>query len=111
MVSEIQTKSRLRSVAVAWPPHDTEESILGTDLYQTTITNLRWGINEAAAVARRSPQEPRPWQALSQMALLGCVHPDGTEFRTYPDIFVYQRPINPRRGSLSLVVDGPPALI
>ena len=30
-----------------WPPDDTEESVLGTDLHQTTITYLRWAIHEA----------------------------------------------------------------
>ena len=60
MVSETQTPLRSRTRAVAWPPHDTEESILGANLHQTTITNLRWGINEAAAVARRSPKSLVP---------------------------------------------------
>jgi hypothetical protein len=48
--------------AALWPPDDTEESVLGTSLHQTTITNLRLGINEAAALA--VPEGGTvPWQA------------------------------------------------
>jgi Uma2 family endonuclease len=32
-------------------------------------------------------------------------------YRTYPDIFVYARRIDPKRGSVSLDTDGPPVLI
>jgi len=94
----------------AWPPHDTEESVLGSDLHQTTITNLRVGINEVAHIGL-SPGQPVPWQATNQIALLGCIRPDGSLYRTYPDIFVYPRPIDRMRSSLVMEVDGPPALI
>ncbi len=93
-----------------WPPDDTEEGVLGTDLHQTAITNLRWGINEIARL-HTAPGAAVPWRALSQMALLGCRRANGTLYRTYPDVFVYPRPIDPGRGSLTLAVDGPPALI
>ena len=93
-----------------WPPHDTEESVWGTDRHQTTITNLRWGVNEAAHVGL-PPGQPVPWQALSQIALLGCLRADGSPYRVYPDIFVYPRPIDPGRGSLTVQVDGPPVLL
>jgi len=93
-----------------WPPDDTEEGVLGTDLHQTAITNLRWGINEIARLHTASGAVV-PWRALSQMALLGCRRANGTLYRTYPDVFVYPRPIDPGRGSLTLAVDGPPALI
>jgi hypothetical protein len=97
-------------LGVMWPPHDTEESILGTDRHQMTITNLRLGINEAAHVGL-APGEPVPWHALSQTALIGCERHDGTPFRAYPDIFVYARPIDPERGSHSIQGDGPPVLV
>ena len=96
--------------AEAWPPDDTEESVLGTDLHQTTIMNVRLGINEAAQIDL-PPGQPAPWRAFSQMALLGCVRPDGSLYRTYPDIFVYARPVDPMRGSFTVDVDGPPSLI
>ena len=48
MASKTQTRPQPFPPLEAWPPDDTEESILGTDLHQTTITNLRWGINEVA---------------------------------------------------------------
>jgi hypothetical protein len=51
-----------------WPPDDTEESVVGTDLHQMTIINLRWGLNEIAG-ALTSPGQPAPWQALSQTEL------------------------------------------
>jgi hypothetical protein len=110
MVSEAQSKSRSFPPEDAWPPNDTEESILGTDLHQTTITNLRLGINGIAEL-QTSPNHPAPWKALSQIALLGCFRADGSLYRTYPDVLVYTRFIDPSRGSLTLEVDGPPVLI
>ncbi|MDQ2829260.1 MAG: Uma2 family endonuclease [Chloroflexota bacterium] len=111
MASETQTRPYpLPHAATVWPPDDTEESVLGTDLHQTTITNLRWGVNEIARLYRLA-DGTSPWRALSQMALLGCMRADGTLYRMYPDIFVYPRPIDPSRGSLTLAADGPPVLI
>jgi hypothetical protein len=110
MASETQPRLRPFPPSDAWPPDDTEESIVGTDLHQTTITNLRWGINEVARLQRLSGQ-PVPWKALSQITLLGCVRYDGSAYRTIPDVFVYPRPIDPNRGSVALEVDGPPVLI
>jgi hypothetical protein len=106
----VQAKPRGVRYGNMWPPHDTEESVLGTDRHQTTITNLRWGVNEAAHVGLPDGH-PVPWQALSQIALLGCLRADGSPFRVYPDIFVYPRPIDPGRGSLTIHVDGPPVLL
>lgn len=110
MASETQIQARPVLPIEAWPPNDTEESILGTHLHQTTITNLRLGINGAARLRTASGQ-PAPWDATTQIALLGCVHYDGSAYRTYPDLFVYPRPIDPNRGSLTVEVDGPPVLI
>ena len=110
MASETEIRPLASLYTPAWPPHDTEESILGTDLHQTTITNLRWGINDIAHL-HAEPGQPDPWQALSQVILLGCKHVDGSSYRTYPDVFVYPRPIDPLRGSVALEVDGPPILI
>lgn len=93
-----------------WPPNDTEESVLGTNFHQTTITNIRWGVNETAGL-EHAPDQPAPWEALSQTALLGCVRPDGSPYRTYPDVFVFPHAIDPRRGSTTIAVDGPPVLI
>ncbi len=93
-----------------WPPNDTEVSCLGTNLHQTTIANLRWGLNEAARVSH-VPDRPLPWTALSQTLLLGCQRPDGSYYRTYPDLFVYLTEVDPDRSSMSVGVDGPPALI
>jgi Putative restriction endonuclease len=110
MASEKQSQSWPLVALEAWPPNDTEESILGTDLHQTTITNLRLGLNEAARVGIASGQ-PASWRALSQMALLGCKRPDGSAYRTYPDIFVYRGNVERNRGSMTIEVDGPPVLI
>jgi hypothetical protein len=110
MASETRTRARPFPPTGKWPPDDTEESVLGTDLHQTTITNLRWGINEIARL-RRAPEGPVPWKALSQNALLGCLHFDGSSYRTYPDVFVYRHPIDPDRGSVTLAADGPPILV
>jgi hypothetical protein len=64
MTSEAQVLSHDAVRAPAWPPHDTEESVLGTDQHQTTITNLRLGLNEAARIGLGSDQVA-PWQAFS----------------------------------------------
>jgi len=93
-----------------WPPDDTEESVMGTNLHQTAILNLRLGINDAAAVATPEGAPPR-WQAGGQTMIRGFQHPDGSAYTTLPDVFVYPRPIDDRRGSLALALDGPPALV
>lgn len=93
-----------------WPPDDTEESVLGTPYHQTTITNVRVGINEAA-VDVAPPAAPVPWQAGSQSLILGLRRQDGTAYRVLPDVFVYRRPFDIRRPSLALAQDGPPALV
>ncbi len=96
--------------AELWPPDDTEESVLGTNLHQTTITNVRLALNEIAA-AHPSPRGSRPWQALGQTMITGLQRPDGSRYTVLPDVFVYPRPIDDRRGSLALALDGPPALV
>jgi Uma2 family endonuclease len=93
-----------------WPPDDTEESVVGTDLHQKTITNVRIGINECAELARQADGSA-PWQAVSQIILLGGRSRDRDDYRTMPDVFVYKRQIDLNRGSLALSLDGPPALV
>jgi hypothetical protein len=110
MVIEAQSWPRALPLTKAWPPDDTEESILGIDLHQGTITNLRLGINEAAQVYK-TPGQPVPWKAETQLLFLGCKHPNGTAYRTLPDLFVFPGPIDPLRGTFTLRVDGPPILI
>ena len=45
MATERQTQTWPLYPVEPWPPDDTEESVLGTDLHQTTIRNLALGIN------------------------------------------------------------------
>jgi Uma2 family endonuclease len=94
----------------AWPPDDTEESIVGVDLHQRTILSTRMGINEAALLATE-PGVEVPWYATDQLLLLGCVRRDGSLYRTMPDVFVFPHPIDPLQGSFSLSQDGAPVLI
>ncbi len=110
MASETQTRPRTWPPDDVWPPDDTEESVVGTDLHQMTIMNLRWGLNEAAQL-RAAPGQDRPWQALSQTMVTGFERPDGSRYKTLPDVFVYRQPIDQNRGSLAVGVDGPPILI
>ena len=110
MATEPQTPAWPPYPVEPWPPDDTEESILGTDLHQAAITNLRLGINGAARISRE-PGETVRWQALTQELLVGCRRPDGSYVRTYPDVFVYPHAIDPNRGSHTIEVDGPPVLI
>ena len=101
----------LRSPLVdAWPPDDTEESILGIHLHQTTIRTLTFGLNEAAML-HTPPGQPPPWTATCQLLVLGCRRRNGSLIRTYPDIFVYRQPIDPLQGTFRLDKDGPPLLI
>jgi hypothetical protein len=110
MVSKTTTIAFPSGPVELWPPDDTEQSVAGTDLHQMTIMNMRWGINEIARV-QIPPGGPAPWQALSQTIVTGFQRPDGTRYKTLPDVFVYRRPIGQRRGSVAISVDGPPALI
>lgn len=95
---------------VVWPPDDTEESVVGTNLHQTTITNLRLGLNEAAARQALSGGAI-PWQASGQMIITGFHRPDGSRYQTLPDVFVYRQPFDALRSSFAIEVDGPPMLI
>jgi hypothetical protein len=95
---------------VVWPPDDTEESVLGTNLHQTAIRHLIAAINEAAAMA--APQGAAvPWQAGGQTMLRGFRRWDGSDYTTLPDVFVYPKPWDDERGSLHQARDGPPVLI
>ncbi len=96
--------------AALWPPDDTEESVLGTNLHQTTIRVLITGINEAAALATAEGATV-PWQAGGQTMIRDFRRPDGTSYTTLPDVFVYRRPWDDGRGSLRVTTDGPPVLI
>jgi Uma2 family endonuclease len=93
-----------------WPPDDTEESVVGTDHHQMTIMNIRFAINELARAAAVGPNDPPPWQALSQTVLLGLRRPNGTLIKVLPDVYVYRKAIAQNRGSVSLRHDGPPVL-
>jgi hypothetical protein len=110
MASEAQARSRSLLMDPVWPPDDTEESIVGVDLHQRTILNTRLGINEVALL-EMAPGAPVPWYATDQLLLLGCVRPDGSSYRTMPDVFVFDHPIDPLQGSFSLSQDGAPVLI
>jgi hypothetical protein len=95
---------------VVWPPDDTEESVLGTNLHQTAIITLRTGINEAAALA--TPEgSPALWQAGGQTLVRNHLRKDGSAYTTLPDVFVYLHPWDDARRSLNLPDDGPPALV
>lgn len=89
------------AAAALWPPDDTEESVLGTNIHQDTIVAVRGGINQAR----------RPWRAGGQTNVAGFFRPDGSPYTTLPDVFVYRVPFDRRRATLSLALDGPPALV
>jgi hypothetical protein len=110
LVTTTESLQRALLPAPVWPPDDTEESVVGTDLHQMTIANLRVGINEVAhtQVARG---QVVPWQALSQIMVRGFPRRDGPRLAAYPDVAIYAHPVDQTRGSLALTVDGPPALI
>jgi hypothetical protein len=104
-----------RNVALApspalWPPDDPEESVMGTSLHQTAIRMLIGGINEAAAVA--TPEDDQAvWHAGGQTMIRKFRHPDGSDYTTFPDVFVYRHGWDEARPSLNLPEDGPPVLI
>ena len=98
-----------RSVTILWPPDDTEESIVGADRRQLDIISLRTGINEEAY--RLAAGGPLPWQAITQIMLLGGRRPDGSAYTVLPDVIVFPRPMSMDRESYSLRLDGSPVLI
>jgi hypothetical protein len=98
-----------RTSTAVWPPDDTEESIVGVDRHQLDIISLRTGINEEAY--RQAAGGPLPWQAITQIMLLGCRRWDGSPYTVIPDMMVFPRPMRVDRGSYSLSEDGPPVLI
>lgn len=110
MTSGAQFLSQVAVRGPAWPPHHTEESVLGTELHQTTITKLRLGLNEAARSGLTGDQAA-PWQTFSQTALIGCRRPEGSRYRTYPDVFVNRGPLDRQRCSTIDATDGSPLLI
>ncbi len=102
--------ARMNQPDMRWPPDDTEESVVGTDWHQTTIMNLRWGINEIARADAVSG-EPLPWQASGQILITGFIRHDSSRYSVLPDVFVYRKPFERERQSLSLRRNGVPALI
>jgi hypothetical protein len=98
-----------RTGVALWPPDDTEESILGVDRHQLDIFSLRLGINELADAA--AVGGPLPWQAITQIMVLGCVRPDGSRYTVYPDVAVFAHPLDRNRGSFTLAQDGAPVLV
>src|SRR5579863_5101239 len=109
MASETVLQMQPFPLGEPWPPDDTEESVVGTDLHQMTIINVRTGINEVTHLHAQGG--PVPWQALSQTIVTGFQRPNGTRYKTLPDVFVYGHPVDQNRGSLAVAVDGPPILI
>ncbi len=109
-MSETYSIPRPAELVEVWPPDDTEESVMGTDLHQLTIINLRLGMDEIAT-SLTPVGEPAPWQPLSQTIVNGFERLDGSRYKTLPDVFVYLRPIGRRRGSVEITVDGLPLLI
>lgn len=105
MARKAQTQSRWYPPLEEWPPDDTEESILGLEVHQKTITIVRWGANEAADLARE-PWAPVPWSATSQLVFLGRMRPDGSPYRTLPDVLVFPHPIDPLQGRCLQVITG-----
>jgi len=81
--------TQVQVAAALWPPDDTEESILGVDRHQLDITSLRGGVNEDAYRLAHVGGGPPPWQAISQIMLLGCARPDATPYTAYPDVNVF----------------------
>ncbi len=110
MATEVRTLARPLPLPAVWPANDTEKSVLGVDLHQGTIANLRLGINEVAHLNKTSGHAA-PWKATNQLPFFGCKRPDGTPYRTLADVMVFPRPIDPMRGMFTLRVDGPPVLI
>ena len=100
---------RILSPTLPWPPDDTEESVLGSHLHQETITNARMGIREAAQ-ALAGPDGVLPFQAGGQTLISGMQRRDGSPYKVFPDVFVYPRPFDIHRQSMSLDADGPPTL-
>ncbi|MGI8914513.1 MAG: Uma2 family endonuclease [Chloroflexota bacterium] len=94
----------------AWPPDDTEESVVGTNLYQQTIGEVQLGLTEVASNLTPAGAE-QPWHAFMRTTITDWRHADGSPYTTLPDLYVYRQALDLRRSSLSLELDGPPLLI
>src|SRR5947208_3947424 len=66
---------------------DTEESVVGTQWHQNSISALSDMLEE---VARR---RGATWGVCNQIALLGLQHEDGTPYNPRPDVMVLAQPL------------------
>ncbi len=78
--------------APAWPPDDSEESVVGSEYHQHVIDAARDGLRMAAEA------NGAPWRALSQVPLAGFRRRTGTPYPLLPDVFVHPLP-NPHPDS------------
>ncbi|GEM_PF-5528137 len=92
-MSDRQSTALRSPPAKLWPPDDTEESVVGTNLHQETIANLRLGLIELTT-ASTEPGQPIPFHTLMQTMITALRRHDGTRYDVLPDIFVY-RPWEP----------------
>lgn len=75
-----------RRAYAPWPPDDSEESVVGSELHQRVIDAARDG-TEMAGIANSAG-----WHVLSQVAISGFRRPDGTPYTMLPDVFVHPLP-------------------
>jgi hypothetical protein len=80
---------------VAWPPDDTEESVVGSEYHQHVIDAVRDGLRMAARA------NGADWHTLSQVGIAGFRRPDGSAYVMLPDVFVHPHPNpHPESGEL-----------
>jgi len=104
MTLRARADDALRS-SIPWPPDDTEESIVGSELHQEAIWTLSFMLQRVAE--RRG----EPWGVGTQLTLEGMTRRDGGVYKPMPDVLVMPRAFDKRRATLSLRDDGIPLLL
>lgn len=95
---------RERVMSYSWLHDDTEEDIVGADWHQEAI--------RAAVISLRDLASSRrlPWHVGDQLTLVAS-RPDGTVWRSSPDIMVHPHAGPAKREEMTVSADGVPALI
>ena len=96
--------STQHAIAPVRLPDDREEDLVGTDWHQQAIVGVFNGLLDLADLSGLA------WHVGSRLTLVGR-SPDGSPWRSLPDIMVHQDAGPKPRSQMVVLDDGPPALI
>ena len=96
--------STQHAIAPVRLPDDREEDLVGTDWHQHAIVGVFDGLLDLADLTGLA------WHVGSRLTLVGR-SPDGSQWRSLPDIMVHQQAGPEPRKEMLVLKDGPPALV